>query len=1258
MFVNLGGMLRNHKTYSVFSFAVAIVLFGIVFSSLKTLAATAPPNTIAYQGKILDANGVPLAIASVNMQFRFYDSLAGGTCLYSNDDAACATDADISIDLTEGLFTAIIGDTGAGFAAIDPAIFGDNAGVYLEVEVGGEVLTPRRPFTAAPYALNAHTLDGLTATDLAADLDSVYATDTDKVLAVGAADLFFDLDAGDFNLRDSLNATLFNFSSTGGFLANIQPSENFTIDSDGASTNTALLSVGGISSTDNFTNALFSFVPVDDTAADSLSNLWLQTQSTDALDTIYGLRVTDVNTVSNIALTALGLFEHLETDATLADGLLVNGTGVITDALDVSDTDIVNGVNFGTNRALFDTLNFSETTSGTLALSNGTNDFFTITDAGVGRVTSTFGVPTVAPSDSAALDIGVPDLTYNGNVPMIRSLPFNQTFTANGAFYSGANALYVNQFLAPTFDFGFTGSSGDSATVYIDGAPDVGGSFVTAKALYVDSGLVDFDDSVNIGTGASDKLTITGSLDVYDGFDTTIVKIGVNGSTFTPMFQALGAKNDYVGMFLNDGNTDANDVLILQGCLDTNPTADCKWISFRDGDGNQIGAVEGTGGPAVVYASPGSDYAELFPGNYSSFASGDILSLNSLTGEISLASAGEVPFGAYSVSPNTLGNWQEGWQDLGTLVPVGLLGQLPVNVNDENGTIQAGDAIAISSVAGVGAKAVNTGMILGYALESWTEVGQGTIQVYVRPGFFAGSIQDDGTMLTFGRGIGLAATGTATDVAPGYDSELLSFRGSGWNGDTSAADVVGFSVKATVNSADDYRLSYRNASDVEVAYLTQSGLMQVSGDVVVGGNLYPSDRGVNQTDKYIYYDGSTGPGGDFIRTNAAGWSTGSYDFAEMFPAEGKLEPGQLVAFSATKETVKKAGASDINKLAGIVSTRPGFLAGENIEGHVPIALAGRVPTLVTSENGNIEIGDPLTVSATRAGFAMKATSPGPVVGYALEPMSATDGTIIVYVNVSYFDGGSTGLPGTTTIVSGSSPSKNGIQNLKSLNMEGDIFMQGNSITNIGRLIGLSKAWSIESDGTIKTTGRFVASLTSFQNEVIEVPVALSVEDTITLSGSGTISGGQAVINFEDISPTFNDVISTTAPIRVVVTPNMPSSLYVTEKSHNGFTVNEVQSSGGDVTFDWVVFAYRSGFEPEDPEVLTDESVVEEEPVVDETVASDPVADVPAEEIPAEVVPAEEIPAEQPVIAEPPVIEETPAEPPVSEVVPVVVEAPQ
>jgi hypothetical protein len=51
------------------------------------------------------------------------------------------------------------------------------------------------------------------------------------------------------------------------------------------------------------------------------------------------------------------------------------------------------------------------------------------------------------------------------------------------------------------------------------------------------------------------------------------------------------------------------------------------------------------------------------------------------------------------------------------------------------------------------------------------------------------------------------------------------------------------------------------------------------------------ELGWNSKEKY-YYDGSITE--NFMRTNASGWSTGSYDFAEMFPSEESLVSGDVV----------------------------------------------------------------------------------------------------------------------------------------------------------------------------------------------------------------------------------------------------------------------------------------------------------------------------------------------------------------------------
>ena len=96
------------------------------------------------------------------------------------------------------------------------------------------------------------------------------------------------------------------------------------------------------------------------------------------------------------------------------------------------------------------------------------------------------------------------------------------------------------------------------------------------------------------------------------------------------------------------------------------------------------------------------------------------------------------------------------------------------------------------------------------------------------------------------------------------------------------------------------------------------------------------------------------------------------------------------------------------KVAGIISTSPGVILGNDFdeatydwEDNRPVlAIAGRVPLEVTSENGPIQIGD-LLVSSSTPGVAMKGSDPaacmGAVIGKAMEPLEDGTGTIMVQV---------------------------------------------------------------------------------------------------------------------------------------------------------------------------------------------------------------------------------------------------------------------
>ena len=117
-----------------------------------------------------------------------------------------------------------------------------------------------------------------------------------------------------------------------------------------------------------------------------------------------------------------------------------------------------------------------------------------------------------------------------------------------------------------------------------------------------------------------------------------------------------------------------------------------------------------------------------------------------------------------------------------------------------------------------------------------------------------------------------------------------------------------------------------------------------------------------------------------------------YDVAERYPTKDKTLTGTILLALDLQNPVFVKKAQKGDKLIGIHSLRPaidlgGFKTEETQfkdEKQVSVALVGRVPLEVTLENGNIEIGDEITISST-PGVGMKADREDQSVGYALEP---------------------------------------------------------------------------------------------------------------------------------------------------------------------------------------------------------------------------------------------------------------------------------
>ena len=118
----------------------------------------------------------------------------------------------------------------------------------------------------------------------------------------------------------------------------------------------------------------------------------------------------------------------------------------------------------------------------------------------------------------------------------------------------------------------------------------------------------------------------------------------------------------------------------------------------------------------------------------------------------------------------------------------------------------------------------------------------------------------------------------------------------------------------------------------------------------------------------------------------------------------------LADSSASTFYIEKCDSTNGSRLLGIVSTNPGLILGGadvgdsglyDSSGKRLVALAGRVSTKISAENGAIARGDKLTYSNT-PGVAVKAIAEGPTVGIALEDFGGVGiGSIEVFVELNW-----------------------------------------------------------------------------------------------------------------------------------------------------------------------------------------------------------------------------------------------------------------
>ena len=126
--------------------AVAVGLVVIALAFAAGVCHAQVPQKMDYQVMLTDAANQPLASQSVQLVFKIYTLASGGSQLWTE---------------TQNVTTNSIGVVSVILGSVTPLTVDFSTSRWLQVEVNGETMTPRRELVAAPYARQADNADRL-----------------------------------------------------------------------------------------------------------------------------------------------------------------------------------------------------------------------------------------------------------------------------------------------------------------------------------------------------------------------------------------------------------------------------------------------------------------------------------------------------------------------------------------------------------------------------------------------------------------------------------------------------------------------------------------------------------------------------------------------------------------------------------------------------------------------------------------------------------------------------------------------------------------------------------------------------------------------------------------------------------------------------------------------------------------------------------------------------------------------------------------
>ncbi len=336
----------------------------------------------------------------------------------------------------------------------------------------------------------------------------------------------------------------------------------------------------------------------------------------------------------------------------------------------------------------------------------------------------------------------------------------------------------------------------------------------------------------------------------------------------------------------------------------------------------------------------------------------------------------------------------------------------------------------------------------------------------------------------------------------------------------------------------------------------------------------------------------------FAGSYVTAYRTSGADYAETYyTKEFDVRQGMIVALTGEgRSQVAKAGVPYDNHQLGIVSTKPGQVIGEpdGTGVPVPVALNGRVPVKLSTENGLPKAGDMITASATMPGYGMLATQSGYVVGQLLLDVSDNgDGTAngFVFVRNGYwqapisFDLSSVFKNSSVTSLASDNADELGMDGLQTITynsldqrvidqiINGFAVQQNQLDSIVTRLATLEEANAVLQENTLTKLVKDSDGVLTFLGDV-QFAQDVTVDGTLfgnnDTAGSVVISAGQATAFVEFVNE--QKVVP-----NIVLTPQdfVGVAWRLGEVTKTGFSVELLEPLPADTKFNWQAMSVRN-----------------------------------------------------------------------------------